>query len=117
MRMLKYAILFAVFSLIDALTTWIGTHRGFAEANPVLAERLSNPLLFFGSFTLFTLLGVGVIAFSFYLAKRVPAMNYFPALFVALKALPVLNNLILLTGLPPLKLTLAATARWLLGFA
>lgn len=114
---LKYALLFVVFSLIDALTTWSGARRGFTEANPVLAGRLSSPILFFGSFTFFTLLGVGVIILSPRLARRVPAMVYFPALFVALKALPALNNIVLLTGLSPLKFISLTTARWLLGFS
>ncbi|WP_010477489.1 DUF5658 family protein [Thermococcus zilligii] len=113
---LKYVLLFTAFSSADALTTWLGTRRGFAEANPVLAERLSSPLLFFGSFALFTLLGVVVIVLSLHLTKRVPAMGYFLDLFVALKALPVLNNVFVLAGLSPLELTVMTTAQWLLGF-
>ncbi len=117
MEGLKYILLFAAFSLIDALTTWLGSHRGLTEANPVLAGRLSSPILFFGSFTFFTILGVAVIMFSLKLEERVSFMGYFPALFVALKALPALNNIVLLTGLSPLKFISLTTARWLLGFS
>ena len=110
MEGLKYILLFVAFSLIDALTTWLGSHRGLTEANPVLAGRLSSPILFFGSFALFTILGVAVIMLSLKLTERVPAMGYFPPLFVLLKAIPVVNNIFLLTGTSPLQLALTTTS-------
>ncbi|ASJ02485.1 hypothetical protein A3L09_04055 [Thermococcus profundus] len=106
---LKYALAFSVFSVLDALTTWAGVRRGFAEGNPVIASRISNPTLFFGSFALFTILGIALILLSIKLAERVPAAGYFPPFFVLLKALPVVNNAFLLTGTSPLQLALTTT--------
>jgi hypothetical protein len=98
---LKYALLFSLLSGLDALTTWVGVHRGFSEANPAVASRLVSPLLFFGSFALFTLLGVIMIMASIYLTKLSKAFYYFPSLFLVLKAIPVVNNLYLLSRESP----------------
>jgi len=107
---LKYILAFSVFTVLDALTTWRGVSAGFVEGNPVISSRLSNPTLFFGSFALFTALGIAVIIFSLKLKKKVPLMGYFPPLFVLLKALPVVSNILLLTGVYPLQLTLTTTS-------
>ncbi|NJF25003.1 hypothetical protein E3E29_04910 [Thermococcus sp. Bubb.Bath] len=107
---LKYVLAFSFFSVLDALTTWAGVKRGLVEGNPVIASRVSNPALFFGSFTLFTILGIAVIFLSLKLEERVQAMGYFPPLFVLLKALPVVNNALLLTGTTPLQLALTTAS-------
>jgi hypothetical protein len=106
----KYVLAFSVFSVLDALTTWAGVRRRLVEVNPLIASRLSDPALFFGSFALFTVLGILVILLSLKLAERIPAMGYFPPLFVLLKALPVVNNVFLLTGISPLQLALTTTS-------
>jgi hypothetical protein len=107
---LKYVLAFSVFSVLDVLTTWKGVKMGFVEGNPLVASRLSDPALFFGSFALFTVLGILVILLSLKLAERIPAMGYFPPLFVLLKALPVANNIFLLTGTTLLHLALTTTS-------
>ncbi|WP_367884455.1 DUF5658 family protein [Thermococcus sp. JCM 11816] len=77
---------FLVFSLLDALTTWVGVQRGgFSEANPIVASRLSDPALFFGSFALFTTLGLLVIFASSYMSRFSRAFGYFPPLFILMR--------------------------------
>ncbi|WCN29267.1 DUF5658 family protein [Thermococcus kodakarensis] len=93
-----YGAAFLVFSLLDALTTWVGVQRGFSEANPIVASRLSDPALFFGSFALFTTLGLLVIFASSYMSRFSRAFGYFPPLFILMRALPVFNNAYLLAG-------------------
>ncbi|WP_206206042.1 DUF5658 family protein [Thermococcus sp. JdF3] len=98
MRGKVYAGFFVAFSVLDMLTTWFGVSRGFSEANPVIAQRISDPALFFGSFALFTALGVALILASSALTGISSVFGYFPAVFVLLKAAPAVNNLYLLFG-------------------
>lgn len=93
-----YGAAFLMFSTLDALTTWVGVRRGFSEANPIVASRLSDPILFFGSFGFFTALGLLIILVSGYMSRFSRAFEYFPPLFILLKALPVFNNVYLLAG-------------------
>ena len=99
MKARTYVLLFVLFALVDALTTWFGVRLGFAEANGVIAERLRNPALFFGSYALFTALGASVIAISIRLEKLSPAFKLIALGMVLLKAVPAVNNLILLAGI------------------
>ena len=69
-----YLFAFVALALIDALTTWFGVRMGFVEANGI-AERLGNPVLFFGSYALFTALSAGVIAVSIRLERLSPAFR------------------------------------------
>lgn len=86
------------FSFLDALTTWVGAHKGFSETNPIVASRLSDPGLFFGSFAFFTVLGLLVILVSGYMSRFSRVFGYLSPLFILLKALPVFNNVYLLAG-------------------
>ncbi|WP_240924223.1 DUF5658 family protein [Thermococcus sp. 21S7] len=98
MRGKVYAGFFVAFSVLDMLTTWFGVSRGLSEANPVIAQRLSDPILFFGSFALFTALGVALILVTSALTGISGGFRYFPAVFVLFKAAPAVNNLYLLFG-------------------
>lgn len=93
-----YAGFFVAFSVLDMFTTWFGVSSGFSEANPVIAQRLSDPPLFVGSFVLFTVIGVVLILTSRTLTGISGVFEYFPAVFVLLRAAPVLNNICLLFG-------------------
>lgn len=98
MRAERYLAAFMLFSAFDALTTWFGAKRGLVEANPVLAAKLSDALVFFGSYAAFTLLGMAVLLLAIRLESLSSAFGYFAKAFVLLKALPALNNIALLTG-------------------
>ena len=94
-----YLFVFVALALIDALTTWFGVRMGFVEANGIIAERLRNPVLFFGSYALFTALGAGVIAVSIRLERLSPAFRLVVIGMIILKAVPAVNNLLLLAGI------------------
>lgn len=98
MRPLWYVIAFVILSALDAITTWVGADRGLAEANPLIAARLSLPALFFGGYAVFTLLGVLLLVVVFRLSRFISPLRYFPPIFVLLKALPVFSNIMLLLG-------------------
>ena len=94
-----YAFIFVVFAIVDALTTWFGVRMGFTEANAAIAERLEDSVLFFGSYAFFTTLGVAVIALSIKLEKLNPAFKLVAIGMVVLKAIPAVNNVLLLAGI------------------
>ncbi|AIU70715.1 hypothetical protein TEU_10415 [Thermococcus eurythermalis] len=116
MRSRNYVLAFVVLALVDALTTWFGVRAGFQEANPLVAERLSSPLAFFGSYALFTALGVGVVEVSIRLEKLNPVFKLIALGMVVLKGIPAVNNLLLLTGLGPSGVV-ATTPKFLLTLA
>ncbi|ACS33670.1 DUF5658 family protein [Thermococcus gammatolerans] len=99
MKARTYLLLFILLALVDALTTWFGVRMGFVEANGVIAERLGSPTLFFGSYAFFTALGAGVIAVSIKLEKLNPAFKLVAVGMVVLKAIPAVNNVLLLAGI------------------
>ncbi|WP_297535372.1 DUF5658 family protein [Thermococcus sp.] len=98
MRVWKYALVFVLLSAADAVTTWLGVRLGFVESNPLLARKLSEPLLFFGSYAFYTGLGVLIIALSLRLSRAFPAFRAIPFVLIVFKALPVINNVLLLSG-------------------
>ncbi len=109
-----YAFIFVVFAIVDALTTWFGVRMGFTEANAAITERLNNPTLFFGSYAFFTALGVGIIAVSIKLENINPVFKLIAIGMVVLKAIPAINNVLLLTDTSILS-AVATTARLLLS--
>ncbi|NJE53724.1 hypothetical protein E3E28_00640 [Thermococcus sp. 21S9] len=95
-----YVIMFVLFAIADALTTWFGVKMGFEESNPLLAGRISSGTGFFGSYGLYTAVGAGVIAVSLRLEKFSPAFRAVAIGMVILKAIPAVNNILLLAGIP-----------------
>jgi len=109
-----YVLAFVTFALVDALTTWFGARAGFQEVNPLIAERLSSSLAFFGSYAIFTALGAGVIVLSLKLEKLSPAFRFIAVVMVVLKAVPAINNVLLLMG-APISSAIVTTVRPLLS--
>lgn len=109
-----YAFIFVVFAIVDALTTWFGVRMRFTEANAAIAERLKDPVLFFGSYAFFTALGVGVIAVSIKFENINPAFKLIALGMIILKAVPAINNVLLLMN-TYISSTVTTTARLLLS--
>ena len=112
-----FLILFAAASVVDFATTLYGIRAGFSEANPLIAAKLANLPAFILTYLAYTIIGLALLWLVLRMSFLSRAFRAFAALFVALKALPALNNIIFLTGLSPLKFILLTTARWLLGFS
>ncbi|WP_457742647.1 DUF5658 family protein [Thermococcus sp.] len=92
-------MIFVLLSIADAVTTWLGVRLGFTESNPFLARKISEPLLFFGSYAFYTGLGVLIISISLKLSKMSPAFKVMPIVLIVFKALPVIHNVLLLSGI------------------
>ena len=91
-------IVFILASLVDLTTTLYGIEKGFSEANPVVASRLANLSSFVLSYLAYTLLGATVLWLSLRMSSFSRAFKAFALLFVFLKALPAINNVLLLAG-------------------
>ncbi len=96
--LLVYPTVFLLLSILDLLTTLVGIGMGHAEANPVVAERMSSLYLFIGSYAVYTAIGVAVLVVALKLEKLSVAFRYFAGVFVVLRALPLVNNTLVLLG-------------------
>ena len=90
--------LFLIASLVDLATTLYGIETGFSEANPVIVHRLDDVPSFVLNYTAYTLLGATVLWFSLKMGQFSRAFRAFSLLFVLLKTLPAVNNILLLAG-------------------
>ncbi|NJE04948.1 hypothetical protein E3E36_02030 [Thermococcus sp. M36] len=97
--LLVYPAVFLLLSALDLLTTLAGVRMGHAEINPAMAGRMSSPYLFIGSYAAYTAIGVAVLVVALKLEKLSVAFRYFAEFFVALRALPVVNNALILLGI------------------
>ena len=88
--------LFLMASLVDLTTTLYGIEIGFSEANPVIAHRLDDVPSFVLSYMAYTLLGTALLWFSLKMGQFSRAFKAFALLFVLLKTLPAINNVLLL---------------------
>ncbi len=107
---------FITASAVDFATTLYGIRAGFSEANPVIAAKLANLPAFTLTYLAYTIIGLALLWLALRMSFLSRAFRAFAALFVLLKAMPAVNNLLLLAGLQPFAFAFAA-ARWLLNLA
>ncbi|WP_456420507.1 DUF5658 family protein [Thermococcus sp.] len=107
---------FLLASLGDFATTLYGVNLGFSEANPALAKVLPDAQLFAFTYLSYTLLGIVLLLLVLRIARTFPIFKPFASLFVFLKVLPFVNNVLLLSGFTSSSIVLT-TVRWLLNTA
>jgi len=99
---------FITASAVDFATTLYGIRVGFSEANPLIAAKLANLPAFILTYLAYTIIGLALLWLVLRMSFLSRAFRAFAVLFVLLKAMPAVNNILLLAEIQHFPFAFAA---------